>query len=396
MSPWDRLELTPTSDTRAIKKAYARLLKQHRPDQDPAAFQQLHHAYKTALQLAEQQADVAEAMPATTPPREPEPEQLANWTIQLPPVAQPEPDAEPDPTPDYRPLFQRCRELLAEHHGARQPQYWEFLARSPELLDDSLRHQLSHALFEELVRHQRDAQQLRGNLTLVEPAVLNHLNRLFDWDSRQDELIYGPDTAIRESLFDMLDSHAASQPVEQGLRGSKKLIRQKPQKQEEALDFYYFGSMLHRYIAVAIDLFAIGFVVNLLLQWPPLAAQLDAGQLSNTRLLVTFGLYIPIAALLEHSRWQATPGKWLLGLRVTDTNMQPLRWYHTLMRAGCMIAVLALILINDYLDPRAGLLFAVLFVANCLMNGNLVQDHISRTHVINLRLSRRRHRQATA
>ena len=45
MSPWDRLELAPTSDTRAIKKAYARLLKQHRPDQDAAAFQQLHQAY---------------------------------------------------------------------------------------------------------------------------------------------------------------------------------------------------------------------------------------------------------------------------------------------------------------------------------------------------------------
>jgi hypothetical protein len=76
--------------------------------------------------------------------------------------------------------------------------------------------------------------------------------------------------------------------------------------------------------------------------------------------------------------------------------MQPLRWQHTLMRAGCMLGVLALILINDFLDPKAGLLFAVLFVANCLMNGNLIQDFVSRTHVINLRLSRRRHRQATA
>tara|TARA_B100000676_G_C18021419_1_gene812845 strand:- start:460 stop:1641 length:1182 start_codon:yes stop_codon:yes gene_type:complete len=393
MSPWDRLELAPTSDTRAIKKAYARLLKQHRPDQDAAAFQQLHQAYKTALALAEQQTEEVEDVPPPTPPCELEPERLANWSIQLTPVTQPEPPAEPEPAADYQPLFQRCRELLAEHHGARQPQYWEFLARSPELLDDSLRHHLSHALFEELVRHQRDAEQLRSNLTPVEPAVLNHLNRLFGWDSRQDELLYGPDTTIRESLFDM---HATSQPVEQGLRGSKKLIRQKPQKQEEVLDFYYFGSMLHRCIAVAIDLFAIGIVVDAILKWPPLATQLDPARLDDTRLLVTFGFYILIASSLEHSRWQATPGKWLLGLRVTDTNVQPLRWRHTLMRAGCMLAVLALILINDYLDPRAGLLFAVLFVANCFMNGNLVQDHISRTHVINLRLSRRRHRQATA
>lgn len=395
MSPWDRLELAPTSDTRTIKKAYARLLKQHRPDQDPAAFQQLHQAYKTALQLAKEQVEVAEDMPSSAPARETEPEQLANWSIQLTPTA-PQPPSEPEATPDYRPLFQRCCQLLAEHHGARQPQYWEFLTRSPELLDDSLRHRLSEALFEEIIRHQRDTEQLRGNLTPIEPEVLNYLNRLFDWDSRQDELLYGPDSAIREHLFDLLDSHTAEQPVEQGLRGSKKLIRQKPQKQGEALDFYYFGSMLHRCIAVAIDLFAIGYVVDLLLQWPPLAAHLDPGRLGDTRLLATFALYIPIAALLEHSLWQATPGKWLLGLRVTDTSMQPLRWQHTLMRAGCMLGVLALILINDFLDPKAGLLFAVLFVANCLMNGNLIQDFVSRTHVINLRLSRRRHRQATA
>lgn len=395
MSPWDRLELAPTSDTRAIKKAYARLLKQHRPDQDPTAFQQLHQAYKTALQLAEQQAEVAEDVPPPAPTPEQEPEQLANWSIQLTPTA-PQPPSEPEATPDYRPLFQRCCDLLAQHHGARQPQYWTFLAQSPELLDDSFRQKLGLALFEELVRHQRDLDPWRSDLTQIEPAVLNYLNRLFGWDSRPDELLYGPDTAIREHLFDLLDSHTAEQPVEQGLRGSKKLIRQKPQKQDEALDFYYFGSMLHRCAAVAIDLFAMGAVINVLLKWPPLASQLNPDRLNDTRLLITVGVYILIASLLEHSRWQATPGKWLLGLRVTDTDIRPLRWRHTLMRASCMAAILVLILINDYLDNRAGLLLVLLFVANCWMNGNLVQDRISRTHVINLRLSRRRHRQATA
>lgn len=407
MSPWQRLDLAPTDDVRAIKKAYARLLKQHRPDQDADAFQQLHQAYKTALRLAEQQppatpawpdggdADARESQPGL-PEADEAPEQLANWSIRLTPDTPPAPPAEPQRTADYQPLFQRCRELLAEHHGARQPQYWEFLAQSPELLDDSFRQQLGQALFEELVRHQRDVAQWRSNRTAVEPVVLNYLNRLFAWDAHPQDLMDGPDTAIRENLFEMIEQELAQPPVEQGLRGSKKLIRQRPAKPQESLNFYYFGSMLHRCIALAIDLFAIAAPVDALLKWPWLSAQLDPARLGDTRLLISFALYILIASLLEHSRWQSTPGKWVLGLRVTDTNMQPMQWCHTLMRAGCMVGVLALIVSNSYLDVRGGLLFVLLFVINCWMNGNLIQDRISRTHVINLRLSRRRHRQAVA
>ncbi|MCO1336317.1 J domain-containing protein [Microbulbifer sp. OS29] len=54
MDPWAILELTPVSDTRAIKRAYAKKLKLTRPDEKPEEFQVLHAAYKNALKLAEQ------------------------------------------------------------------------------------------------------------------------------------------------------------------------------------------------------------------------------------------------------------------------------------------------------------------------------------------------------
>lgn len=49
MSPFAPLGLPPTANESDIKRAYARLLRQTRPDDDPEAFQQLHEAYKAAL-----------------------------------------------------------------------------------------------------------------------------------------------------------------------------------------------------------------------------------------------------------------------------------------------------------------------------------------------------------
>lgn len=52
MSHWQVLGLEPEADERGIKRAYARLLKVHRPDEDPDAFQRLREAYEGALAQA--------------------------------------------------------------------------------------------------------------------------------------------------------------------------------------------------------------------------------------------------------------------------------------------------------------------------------------------------------
>ncbi len=55
MNCWKTLGIMPTGDASLIKKAYASLLKVHRPDEDPAGFSKLNHAYKQCLQLSKQQ-----------------------------------------------------------------------------------------------------------------------------------------------------------------------------------------------------------------------------------------------------------------------------------------------------------------------------------------------------
>ncbi len=49
MTCWTILGLTRDADERAVKRAYAALLKQHRPDADPEGFRRINDAYQQAL-----------------------------------------------------------------------------------------------------------------------------------------------------------------------------------------------------------------------------------------------------------------------------------------------------------------------------------------------------------
>lgn len=52
MDCWSVLNIERDADERSIKRQYARLLKTTRPDDDPAAFQNLRDAYEQALSRA--------------------------------------------------------------------------------------------------------------------------------------------------------------------------------------------------------------------------------------------------------------------------------------------------------------------------------------------------------
>ena len=52
MSIWNELGIEPTTDSRAIKRAYAARLKQVHPEDDPEGFQRLRKAYEDALEHA--------------------------------------------------------------------------------------------------------------------------------------------------------------------------------------------------------------------------------------------------------------------------------------------------------------------------------------------------------
>ena len=87
-SPWTLLGLDPATATpRDLQRAYARLLKIHRPDEDPEAFQRLHQAYQTA------KARLENAPRSPSAPDRP----TAPLTIRLSPVAEPRLPEQPVP-----------------------------------------------------------------------------------------------------------------------------------------------------------------------------------------------------------------------------------------------------------------------------------------------------------
>ncbi|WP_417696596.1 J domain-containing protein [Pseudomonas sp.] len=76
MSHWQVLGLTPDADERSIKRAYARLLRIHRPDENPNEFQRLREAYEASLAEARWRAQAGRkvvyapsAVSASTPER---------------------------------------------------------------------------------------------------------------------------------------------------------------------------------------------------------------------------------------------------------------------------------------------------------------------------------------
>lgn len=54
MTIWETLEIEATDDLKVIKRAYAKSLKKHHPEEDPEGYQRLREAYDSAVKLAKE------------------------------------------------------------------------------------------------------------------------------------------------------------------------------------------------------------------------------------------------------------------------------------------------------------------------------------------------------
>jgi hypothetical protein len=66
LSIWDVLGVSPTNDVRQVKRAYSRMLKKHKPEQDPEGYQCLREAFDLAMAYcADHPGDLPEIVPVS-------------------------------------------------------------------------------------------------------------------------------------------------------------------------------------------------------------------------------------------------------------------------------------------------------------------------------------------
>ncbi|MCG8392447.1 MAG: RDD family protein [Pseudomonadales bacterium] len=404
MTPWTLLQIDPTDDSRAIKRAYAKQLKQHRPDQDPQGFQRLHQAYKQAMAMAEREQQdppvssfVSQSLPETEPPPAPNDDVDTDFLrdaennppppshdafvmeaaeTESPPQPPPreihrveplqeEAPAADDPEQVKAELLAQCAHTLSQSAALSRPQHWQFLVANPLILETAFNRALGQAVFRLIVDRQRPGW------AVPQRQVLAYLNDLFHWTGQRRELLASVGEDNGQWLFDLLDAAPSQEPRLAAVRGGQAVTpTPQPSDPQAPASSWVYAGYGWRALCVLMDLLFVMFAISLLVIGPLKMISGEAAVPSG--LWLTLGslvAYLLMALVLECTPLQATPAKYLLGFRVVNKNGQRLHPLHNLWRITALLLLV-------------GLLWKVIFLINAFMGGRLLHDRLSQSFVI--------------
>lgn len=366
MNVWKTLGITSDSDIKTIKRAYAKLVKKTRPDEYPAEFQQLHAAYRHALDLVERQqsqkkSEVSEFALTATDAEISETQTdkhltesicvSSEWRDQE--EAQSSEIEETELTSkreiaatrdqEFERLMAETDKLLLDPQASCHRDWWQFLGNSSWLLENEFNHELGLEVFDrvtDLSSIQIDADQ--DDRCVLPPDVLTFLNEIFSWDQEKRYLVNEFGLEKTNMIFNVLDMQPTSEGIADSVRGGSIII---PEKAFVGDQFQWVTevSLVRKLGAIALDLviFAVvAFVVsqNIIFGDSQEHASFIENYMYDVKTQLSLLIGYPLLSWVM--KW-STPGKWLLGYQVFGGKICQLDMQRGI---GLMIAFLLLIM----------------------------------------------------
>lgn len=328
MTCWDILQLAPTTDVRAIKKAYAVLLKQNRPDENPDGFQRVHGAYQDALSWAENNEQPDAELTETTA-AESTPTSIAETSLPLPVSAlagTDEDDEEeiPDLSEEEKweafldqqwdEMVLRVETLLENAEQRNDIQAWQFLTESEALLDIDFKGAFAMRFMQRLLQLFKEQQD--GTEVLLQPSLIQHLNQIFWWSERRHQYDDYVDPELLDDFMLWWQAPVANLSVLH------------PSVTTAAAPSIPYGNYYMRWLAMVVDcvgLFALGLLGGLLVEPHEFNAFYGVASM-----ILGYPLF---SALFEASPLQATPGKYWCHLKVCKPDLRRIGLFRALFRS---------------------------------------------------------------
>lgn len=160
-NPFELLEIAPTSDKKAIKKAYAKMVKRYHPEEFPQEWKCIHDAYEAAILRADTFME-NKGKKEQTPPVPIETSGNTRLIIKKP---------EPEENPDDFALWENLDELAAESRRKKHESNMQSLQRALlelERLGDGSNHDLKE--WEELFAKEDYAWAIRQDEFIIKWA----------------------------------------------------------------------------------------------------------------------------------------------------------------------------------------------------------------------------------
>jgi uncharacterized RDD family membrane protein YckC len=412
MDIWQTLEIEPTPDQKAIKRAYAKKLKVTRPDENPEAFQDLHNAYKIALQEAEYWDEDArtEIVPQDADNQnnvniiEPDNIVLDIDRIDAPVSenktsnnSQEEVSSqiqEEIPVNPYQVEGERIlgitSMLLSSQGEQAKAKSWEFIIESPFILEDQFNWRLGLELLRTI--HEHNLNHVAKVTSLVGQEALTYLNSIFNWMDNRYHVTRALGDEYNTWLDMIKDNTESEKDYRDKIRGGKNLLLQQKNTAPIQTTERKSSSAFSRFCAFFLDSIFLFILIGLLAN----GENTNNNQAISTQawgILSIIVIFIYFCGF-EASILQGTPGKRIMKLAVVTEQGEAPGFLPATLRTLCFFAFYifffvlapALLGLTKILGPAAAIIPICIQLYGIYLATKAITlyDKISKTRVIHI------------